>query len=57
MALKETLTAFNRVEQFNDNKTEQVWDVFCVEFGRGNRIEHTFRTPDLRGRPLSSGNK
>ena len=39
MALRQSLTAFNRVEQFNDNKTEQVWDVFINEFGRASVLE------------------
>ena len=39
MALKESLTAFNRVAKFNDNKTEQVWEVFVDEFGRASVSE------------------
>ena len=39
MALKDSLTAFNRVAKFNDNKTEQVWEVFVDEFGRASVLE------------------
>ena len=39
MALQKEHTAFGRIVQFDDNKTEQVWDVFLDEFGRASVAE------------------
>ena len=39
MALQKEHTAFGRIVQFDDNKTEQVWDVFRDEFGRASVAE------------------
>ena len=39
MALQKEHTAFGRIVQFDDNKTEQVWDVFRDEFGRASMAE------------------
>ena len=39
MALQKEHTAFGRIVQFDDNKTEQVWGVFRDEFGRASVAE------------------
>ena len=39
MALQKEHTAFGRIVQFDDNKTEHVWDVFRDEFGRASVAE------------------
>ena len=39
MALQKEHTAFGRIVQFDDNKTEQVWDVFRDELGRASVAE------------------
>ena len=37
MGERKELTALNRIEQFNDNKTEQVWELFKNEFRNASR--------------------
>ena len=32
-------TAFKRIEKFNDDKTEQVWELFREEFARASVAE------------------
>ena len=32
-------TAFKRIEKFNDDKTEQVWELFRDEFARASVAE------------------
>ena len=37
MGERKELTALNRIEQFNDNKTEQVWELFKNDFRNASR--------------------
>ena len=32
-------TAFKRIEKFNDDKTEQVWELFREEFARASELD------------------
>ena len=49
MGEKNGSSALMRIEQFNDNETEQVWELFKNEFQNASRQLDGLRQPEVRG--------